>query len=127
MCKLGEKIRNQEYVKIISVFSHLAGSEDPALDNFSHHQVEVFLQAVQKISDSTGYPFLRHILNSSGIARFPQYQFEMVRPGIGMYGVGHFEGLDLKTAGRFKTRISQIKRIKGGDPCLLYTSPSPRD
>jgi alanine racemase len=114
--KLAEKIRNQEYVKIISVFSHLAASEDPALDNFSHHQVEVFLQAVQKISDSTGYPFLRHILNSSGIARFPQYQFEMVRPGIGMYGVGHFEGLDLKTTGRFRTRISQIKKIKAGEP-----------
>jgi len=114
--KLAEKIRNQEYVKVISVFSHLAASEDPALDNFSHHQVEVFLQAVQKISDATGYPFLRHILNSSGIARFPQYQFEMVRPGIGMYGVGHFEGLDLKTTGRFRTRISQIKKIKAGEP-----------
>ena len=64
----------------------------------------------------SGYPFLRHILNSSGIIRFPQYQFEMVRPGIGMYGVGHFGGLDLRIAGRFKTRISQIKRIKGGEP-----------
>lgn len=114
--KLAEKIRNQEYVKIISVFSHLAASEDPALDNFSHHQVEIFLQAVGKIRVATGYPFLRHILNSSGIARFPQYQFEMVRPGIGMYGVGHFEGLDLKTTGRFRTRISQIKKIKAGEP-----------
>jgi len=59
---------------------------------------------------------LRHILNSSGIARFPQYQFEMVRLGIGMYGVGHFEGLDLKIAGHFKTRISQIKLIRAGEP-----------
>ena len=109
---LAKRIKNQECVRIVSVFSHLAGSEDPALDHFSHHQVKVFLQAVEKISEATGYTFLRHILNSSGIARFPQYQFEMVRPGIGMYGVGHFEGLHLKTAGRFKTRISQIKRIR---------------
>ena len=114
--KLADRIRNQEYVKVISVFSHLAASEDSKLDNFSHHQVEVFLNAAWKISDVIGYPFLRHILNSSGISRFPQYQFEMVRPGIGMYGVGHFEGLNLKTTGRFRTRISQIKKIKSGEP-----------
>ena len=113
---LTERIKNQEIIRIASVFSHLAGSENPDLDNFSHHQVKVFLQAVSIIQDTTGYSFLRHILNSSGIARFPQYQFEMVRPGIGMYGVGHFEGLNLRTAGRFKTRISQIKRIEAGEP-----------
>ena len=113
---LANKIKNQECLRVVSVFSHLAASDDPELDYFSHRQVEVFLKAVKQINDSIGYPFLRHILNSSGIARFPQYQFEMVRPGIGMYGVGHFDGLDLKTAGRFKTRISQIKRIKGGEP-----------
>lgn len=113
---LAERIRNQEYVKVISVFSHLAASEDSKLDDFSHHQVEVFLSAARKISDAIGYPFLRHILNSSGISRFPQYQFEMVRPGIGMYGVGHFEDLNLKTTGRFRTRITQIKKIKSGEP-----------
>jgi alanine racemase len=113
---LANRIKKQECLKIVSVFSHLAASDDPALDYFSHRQVEVFLKAVKQIHDIIGYPFLRHILNSSGIARFPQYQFEMVRPGIGMYGVGHFEGLNLKTAGRFKTRISQIKKIPGGEP-----------
>jgi Alr-MurF fusion protein len=113
---LSKKLKEQEFLKVVSVFSHLAGSEDPSLDHFSHHQVEVFLKAANKIHDALGYPFLRHILNSSGIARFPQYQFEMVRPGIGIYGVGHFEGLDLKPAGRFKTRISQVKRIRAGEP-----------
>jgi alanine racemase len=113
---LAKRIKEQECLRIVSVFSHLAGSEDPALDHFSHHQVKVFLRAVEQIRETIGYAFLRHILNSSGIARFPQYQFEMVRPGIGMYGVGHFEGFDLKTAGRFKTRISQIKRIRAGEP-----------
>jgi alanine racemase len=110
------KLKTTDCVKIISVFSHLAASEDPALDHFSERQVSVFLKAVDQLMDAAGYPFMRHILNSSGIVRFPQYQFEMVRPGIGMYGVGHFEGLDLKVAGRFKTRISQIKRIKAREP-----------
>jgi Alr-MurF fusion protein len=113
---LVNKIRNQEFVKVVSVFSHLAASEDPSHDNFTHHQVDVFLKTAVRINEATGYPFLRHILNSSGIVRFPQYQFDMVRPGIGMYGVGHFEGLDLKTTGRFLTRISQVKNIKAGEP-----------
>jgi alanine racemase len=113
---MAKRIKEQECLRVVSVFSHLAGSEDPALDHFTHHQVEVFLKAAIQLHETIGYPFLRHILNSSGIARFPQYQFDMVRPGIGMYGVGHFEGLDLKTAGRFKTRISQIKKIRAGEP-----------
>ena len=113
---LTKRIRNLECLRIVSVFSHLAASDDPGLDDFTYHQVEVFLKAVKMIQDNVGYKFLRHILNSSGIARFPQYQFEMVRLGIGMYGVGHFEGLDLKIAGHFKTRISQIKLIRAGEP-----------
>ncbi len=113
---LSERIKATECIKIISVFSHLAASEDPALDHFSQRQVEVFLKAVSQIHDGTGYPFLRHILNSSGITRFPQYQFEMVRLGIGMYGIGNYEGLTLRTTGRFKTRISQIKKIRAGEP-----------
>lgn len=113
---LAERIKTSECIKIISVFTHLAGSEDPALDHFSERQVEVFLKAVSQIQEETGYPFLRHVLNSSGIARLPQYQFEMVRPGIGIYGVGHFDGLNMKIAGRFKTRISQVKEIQAGEP-----------
>jgi alanine racemase len=113
---LVNRIKTSESVKIISVFSHLAASEDPALDHFSHKQAEVFLNAAGQIREATGYPFLRHLLNSSGITRFPQYQFEMVRPGIGIYGVGHFDHLNLRTAGRFKTRISQTKRIRAGEP-----------
>jgi alanine racemase len=113
--QLAGMIKSKECVKVVSVFSHLAASEDPALDHFSKRQVAVFLKAVEQIHDATGYSFLRHILNSSGISRMPQFQFEMVRPGIGIYGVGHFDGLSLRTAGRFKTRISQIKRIKGGE------------
>jgi alanine racemase len=113
---LANKLRESESLKVVSVFSHLAASEDPRLDIFTHRQAEVFLKAAEQIKGAVGYPFLRHILNSAGILRFPQYQFEMVRPGIGMYGVANFKGLSLRTTGRFKTRISQVKRIRAGDP-----------
>jgi|WetSurMetagenome_2_1015567.scaffolds.fasta_scaffold00009_22 Alr-MurF fusion protein len=109
-------IRDAESLKIASVFSHFAGSEDPNLDDFTHRQARIFLEAVEKIKSVTGYPFIRHICNSSGIIRFPQYQFEMVRPGIGIYGAGEFHGLNLKPAGRFKSRISQVKRIPANEP-----------
>lgn len=113
---MAERIKNTESIKIISVFSHLAGSEDPRLDHFTHKQAEIFIKAAGQIRNAVKYPFIRHILNSSGIVRFPQYQFEMVRPGIGIYGVGKYEGISLKTTGNFKTRISQIKEIKPFDP-----------
>jgi alanine racemase len=103
-------------IKIMSVFSHLAGSEDPAFDFFTHRQFERFQSAVKRIRKVVDYSFLRHILNTSGIIRFPQYQLDMVRPGIGIYGAGSFEGINLKPATRFKTRISQIKKIPAGDP-----------
>ena len=114
--ELADRIKATECIKVISVFSHLAAGEDSSYDSFTHNQVEVYLKAVSQIQAATGYPFLRHILNSSGIVRFPQYQFDMVRPGIGIYGGGDFEGLSLKTVGRFKTRISQVKKIQANDP-----------
>jgi Alr-MurF fusion protein len=114
--KLAEMIKSKDCIKIISVFSHLAGSENPELDYFSRRQVDLFLKAAAQIEEATGCPFIRHILNSAGIARMPQYQFEMVRPGIGIYGVGQLQGLSLKPAGRFKTRISQIKVVRAGEP-----------
>lgn len=113
---LAGMIKSAECIKVISVFSHLAGSENPALDNFSRKQVEVFLKAAGEIGEAIGYPFIRHILNSSGIARMPEYQFEMVRPGIGIYGIGHLEGLSLRPSERFRTRISQLKLVRAGEP-----------
>lgn len=113
---LCQKIKDTENIKVISVFSHLAASDDPTLDEFTHHQAEVFMEACKTIRNATGYPFLRHLLNSAGIARFPQYQFEMVRPGIGLYGAGKLAGLSLRPISRFRTRISQVKQVPAGEP-----------
>jgi alanine racemase len=109
-------LKVQESIKVISVFSHLAASDDPELDNFTIKQVEVFLMEAMQIQNAIGYPFLRHILNSSGIVRFPDFQFDMVRPGIGIYGIGKFGNFNLRPAGRFITRISQVKLIPAGEP-----------
>ena len=110
------EIRKSSSIKVASVFSHLAASEDPALDSFTRKQATLFESVSGRIRDSIGYSFLRHILNSAGIVRFPEFQFEMVRPGIGIYGVNGPDGLDLKPAGRYVTRISQLKLIPPGEP-----------
>lgn len=113
---LAGRIRTADALKIASVFSHLAAGDDPAFDDFTHLQVNTYLEAAAKIQAAAGYSFIMHICNSAAIIRFPQYQFGMVRPGIGIYGVGKFDGLDLRPAGRFKSRISQVKKIPAGEP-----------
>jgi len=109
-------LKTSERLKVVSIFSHLAASEDPELDSFTRKQVEIFLKAASSVQIALGYPVMRHILNSSGIVRFPEYQFDMVRPGIGIYGIGDFGNFNLRPAGRFITRISQVKRIPAGEP-----------
>ncbi len=109
-------LRKNDRIRIISVFSHLSASEEEKFDSFTNKQVGIFQDCADRIAGVIGYRFLRHILNSAGIARFPQYQFDMVRPGIGLYGAGTYPGLVLKPAGTFKTRISQVKNVPGGEP-----------
>ncbi|MGQ9619358.1 MAG: bifunctional UDP-N-acetylmuramoyl-tripeptide:D-alanyl-D-alanine ligase/alanine racemase [Bacteroidales bacterium] len=103
-------------LKIASVFSHLAASEDPASDHFTHQQVSLLIEVAGKIRESLGNGFLIHILNTAGIIRFPEYQFDMVRPGIGIYGIASVPGINLKQAGRFRTRIMQVKTVPPGEP-----------
>ena len=109
-------LKTSDRLKVVSIFSHLAASEDPKFDSFTEKQVKVFLNAASTVEKALDYPVMRHILNSSGIVRFPDYQFDMVRPGIGIYGIGNFGNLDLRPAGRFLTRISQVKKIPAGEP-----------
>lgn len=114
--KLAVTFSSTESIRAATIFSHFAASEDPSLDSFSRKQARLFIDAAEKIRNKLGYPVLRHICNSAAIVRFPEYQFEMVRPGIGIYGAGSLDGLSLKPAGRFRTKISQVKRIPAGEP-----------
>jgi Alr-MurF fusion protein len=113
---LAGMLRGEERVKVAYIFSHLAGSDDPSLDNFSRIQAERLIEASELLHNSIGYSFGMHLLNSSGIPRFPQYQFSMVRPGIGLYGIGDYPELKMQHTGRFVTGISQVKDIPAGEP-----------
>lgn len=111
------RLKNNKQIKIQSVFSHLAGSDDSNLDNFTHHQINLFKKMSAEIQMHFNYPILRHILNSAGISRFPEAQFEMVRLGIGLHGIGanEYDQSFLQQVSRLKTTISQIKHVKKGD------------
>lgn len=97
-------------VKIKSVFSHLAASDEKELDAFTRSQFLKFDEAVKLIAEIYPLPFDRHILNSSGIERFPEKQYEMVRLGIGLYGVST-TGLPLQNIGTLKSTVSQVKKV----------------
>lgn len=112
--------KHPEFI-VVSVFSHLAGSEDPARDAFTRKQAGQFQHMAEITSKALGYPLLRHLLNSAGIRRFPEYSFEMVRLGIGLYGIGHDADTQqsLMPVSRLISVISQIKQIRKGE-CVGY-------
>ena len=98
-------------VRVKSVYSHLAAAEDPAMDAFTLSQVDLFTRNADRISAVLPEPPMRHILNSAGIERFPQYQFDMVRLGIGIYGISALPGVHLSQVASLKVKILQIKDI----------------
>jgi alanine racemase len=112
--------KHPEFV-VVSVFSHLAGSEDSRRDDFTHRQAGLFQAMAAKTTQALGYPVIRHLLNSAGIRRFPEYGFEMVRLGIGLYGIGHDPATQqgLMPVSRLVSVISQIKEIRKGE-CVGY-------
>ncbi len=100
-------------IKIASVFTHLAASEAAEHDGFTANQVAIFQKNYDQIATAIGYRPMRHVLNSSGIVRHAAYQFEMVRLGIGLYGVesgGDFP-TQLQTVQSLKATISQIRIV----------------
>ncbi|HET6557624.1 MAG TPA: bifunctional UDP-N-acetylmuramoyl-tripeptide:D-alanyl-D-alanine ligase/alanine racemase [Prolixibacteraceae bacterium] len=111
---LVEKLVVQEQMVVRSVFSHLAGADEPVHDDFTLGQIRQFEKLSSLISAKLPYKVFRHILNSAGIERFAEYQYEMVRLGIGLYGVSALENHQVKSISRLKTSISQIRQIKAG-------------
>ncbi|MBP5797055.1 MAG: bifunctional UDP-N-acetylmuramoyl-tripeptide:D-alanyl-D-alanine ligase/alanine racemase [Bacteroidales bacterium] len=115
--ELIRRIQANPLIHVRSVFSHLATADNPEEDEFTMSQIKVFEEGSQMIVDAFPYKVLRHILNTAGITRFTQYQFDMVRLGIGLYGVPTCkadEGV-LETVVSLKTTINQIKDIPAGD------------
>ncbi len=110
-------LKDNPTIKIASVFSHLAGADESAHDEFSSAQVARYESAYQIISSHLNIKPIRHILNSPGILRFHQYQMDMVRLGIGLYGVNPTSESfhQLQPAATLKTVISQLKKVKAGE------------
>ncbi|MGP8216251.1 MAG: bifunctional UDP-N-acetylmuramoyl-tripeptide:D-alanyl-D-alanine ligase/alanine racemase [Bacteroidia bacterium] len=115
--KLLRELQKLPHIKVQSVFSHLAASDSDALKDFTLLQIKRFKELSEKIGSTLGHPVLTHILNSAGIVRFPEAQFDMVRLGIGLYGVGASdeEQKKLENVSVLKTTISQINKLKKGE------------
>lgn len=120
MSELTDFLKDCPAVKVKSVYSHLAASDDPSHDEFTLGQIELFKVNADKLTDVLGYKPLYHILNSAGIERFPQYQFDMVRLGIGIYGVSALPDVQLSPVASFKCKILQIKTLNPGDGTIGY-------
>ncbi len=117
IAELCKKISTGETFKIQSVFSHLAASDSKAHDDFTKQQEKLFLKSCSAIEKNISYPFLKHIANTSAIHRHKNLQLDMVRLGIGLYGVDANKKIQqqLKNVSTLKTTISQIKKIKAGE------------
>jgi alanine racemase len=100
-----------------SVFSHLAASEEAQQDVFTRQQFRKYQAMVEQLAQFLPYPFLKHISNSAAVVRDPSMQLDMVRLGIGLYGIDPADSslLDLKTVGTLRTTIAQIKSIAAGE------------
>lgn len=110
-------LKSAGHLRVKSIFAHLAASDEPEHDAFTNEQINRFEYIANKIESSLGYSVLKHTLNSSGITRFPHAQFDMVRLGIGLYGIdpSHQVSDQLQPIGTLKTVVSQIRKVSAHD------------
>lgn len=116
--RLIEQLKQQDSVEVLSVFSHLATADCPDMNDYTEMQLDTFRRCSQKIVDAfPGHKVMQHILNTAGILRYPQYQYDMVRLGIGLYGIpvlndGSEEGL--RPVSTLRSPIISIKTWEAG-------------
>lgn len=115
--KLVSILKANPHIKVASVFSHLAASEDAEEDGFTQKQLDLFLRVADKLKQLLGYSFIRHICNSAGIVRHPEAHLDMVRLGLGLYGIDSAVKNNrlLQPIGTLKTTITQIKELAPGE------------
>lgn len=113
--QLIKRLKQQSAVIPRSVFSHLVGSDSTKFDAFTMQQITLFKEISDQIQEAFSHKILRHILNTAGIERYSDYQFDMVRLGLGLYGVDPFTNHILHNVSTLKTTILQIHNVKKGD------------
>lgn len=114
--ELAEKLKTMN-VKVASIFSHLSSSDVPDGEEYTLEQIDIFTKNSEQLINGLKYQPLRHILNTSGIVSYSNFQFDMVRIGIGMVGISANPDIQkqLKNAVTFKTVISQISKVEKGE------------
>ncbi|HEY6505228.1 MAG TPA: alanine racemase, partial [Chitinophagaceae bacterium] len=115
--RLAQWLQRTTSLKVQTIFSHLTASEDPEQDTFTFMQLEKLMSASAKLEKTIGYPVLKHIGNSAAIIRHSSLQLDMVRLGIGLYGVDSAETgkLELQPVATLKSTIAQLKHLKAGE------------
>jgi alanine racemase len=115
---LCDLLEQNPYIHVQSVFSHLVAGEAKQHDDFTLKQVDNFEKAFKQIERVLGYKVIKHICNTSAIIRWPGAQYDMVRLGIGLYGIDAAipaAGSELQAIASLKTSISQVKKIRAGE------------
>ncbi len=114
---LANHLQNTSLLKMQTVFTHLSASEDPAQDDYTMQQYDLFINAAAVLKEKLNYTFLQHIANSAAIFRLPYLQLDMVRLGIGMFGIdsAKINQSLLQPVAILKTTIAQLKHLKKGE------------
>ena len=120
LATLSDYLKDCRFVRVKSIYSHLSAAEEPQYDGFTLGQISMLRTNADLLVESLGYRPMFHILNSAGIERFPEYQFDMVRLGIGIYGISSLPDVKLSTVASFKCKILQIKHLMPEDGPIGY-------
>ena len=118
--ELTDFLKDCPYVRVQSVYSHLAAAEDPEEDAYTLGQIRMFGENADRLSAGLGYRPMYHVLNSAGIERFPQYHFDMVRLGIGIYGISALPDVRLTPVASLKCKVLQVKTLHPEDGTIGY-------
>ena len=115
MPRLIERLKGQNAVIARSVFSHFVGSDSPKFDDFTRQQFEMFDLASLTLQAAFHHKIIRHICNSAAIERFPEKQLDMVRLGIGLYGVSPIDNTIINNVSTLRTTILQVRDVPAED------------
>ena len=117
MDDLAGHLAKNKVLKVQSVFTHLAASENAQLDDFTKRQSNIFLQCCHILETHLQYKFLKHISNTAAVSRHTTLQLDMVRLGIGLYGVDNNVAVpsQLKNVSTLTTTIAQLRKVKAGE------------
>ena len=118
--ELTDFLKDCKYVRVKSFYSHLAAAEDPGSDDFTLGQIKMYEANAERIISEIGYRPMLHILNSAGIERFPAYQHDMVRLGIGIYGISALRDVKLSPVASLKCKVLQVKHLLPSDGTIGY-------